>query len=340
VAVVSMKDLLEAGVHFGHRTQRWHPKMKPYLFTERNGIHIIDLQQTMSQLQLAHQRVQNVVASGGTVLFVGTKKQAQQTIAESASTVSMPYVDYRWLGGTLTNFRTIRQRVEYLQSLEQQQARGEFERLTKKEALDQQRTIEKLDRRLGGLREMRRLPDLVFITDVKREDIAVNECNRLDIPIIAMVDTNCDPDPVDLVIPANDDAIRAIKLITGVIADGVSEGLHMREVIAAEEGEDYLTTDEEIREPEIFLGPSTLAKLRSGMLDDGDEHRAEPATDGEEEEEEVAIELEAAEIEVQEAEADEVKASAVVEVEAIQEAETASPGEESEEADSDERDAS
>jgi small subunit ribosomal protein S2 len=245
--------------------------MKPYLFTERNGIHIIDLQQTMSQLELAHQRVQNVVASGGTVLFVGTKKQAQQTVAESAAAVNMPYVDYRWLGGTLTNFRTIRQRVEYLQSLEQQLARGEFERLTKKEALDQQRQIEKLNRRLGGLREMRRLPDLVFITDVKREDIAVNECNKLNIPIIAMVDTNCDPDPIDLVIPANDDAIRAIKLITGVIADGVSEGIHQREVIAAEEGEDYLTTDEEIREPEIFLGPSTLAKLRSGMLDEDEE---------------------------------------------------------------------
>jgi small subunit ribosomal protein S2 len=294
--------------------------MKPYLFTERNGIHIIDLQQTMSQLELAHQRVQNVVASGGTVLFVGTKKQAQQTIAESASAVNMPYVDYRWLGGTLTNFRTIRQRVEYLQSLEQQQARGEFERLTKKEALDQQRTIEKLNRRLGGLREMRRLPDVVFITDVKREDIAVNECNKLDIPIIAMVDTNCDPDPIDLVIPANDDAIRAIKLITGVIADGVSEGLHMREVIAAEEGEDYLTIDEEIREPEIFLGPSTLAKLRSGMLDEGGEEGAKPPKNGDEEE--LVVELEADEAEVAEAEADDGEMSAGAEAdEEVQEVE-------------------
>ncbi len=265
-----MKDLLEAGVHFGHRTQRWHPKMKPYLFTERNGIHIIDLQQTMSQLELAYQRTQNVVASGGTVLFVGTKKQAQQTVAEYAKLCSMPYVDYRWLGGTLTNFRTIRQRVEFLATLEQRKARGDFERLTKKEGLDQERLIEKLNRRLGGLRDMRRLPDLVFITDVKRETIAVQECNKLGIPIVAMVDTNCDPDPIDVVIPANDDAIRAIKLITGVIADAVNAGLRMREVIVADE-EDHFRRDEEIREPEVFLGPSTLAKLRSSMMAEEEE---------------------------------------------------------------------
>lgn len=270
MAVVSMKDLLEAGVHFGHRTQRWHPKMKPYLFTERNGIHIIDLQQTMSQLELAYQRTQNVVASGGTVLFVGTKKQAQQTVAEYAKLCSMPYVDYRWLGGTLTNFRTIRQRVEFLATLEQRKARGDFERLTKKEGLDQERLIEKLNRRLGGLRDMRRLPDLVFITDVKRETIAVQECNKLGIPIVAMVDTNCDPDPIDVVIPANDDAIRAIKLITGVIADAVNAGLRMREVIVADE-EDHFRRDEEIREPEVFLGPSTLAKLRSSMMAEEEE---------------------------------------------------------------------
>jgi small subunit ribosomal protein S2 len=269
-----MKDLLEAGVHFGHRTQRWHPKMKPYLFTERNGIHIIDLQQTMSQLELGYQRTQSMVASGGTVLFVGTKKQAQQTVAEYAKMCSMPYVDYRWLGGTLTNFRTIRQRVEYLSTLEQRKARGDFERLTKKEGLDQERLIEKLNRRLGGLRDMRRLPDLVFITDVKREVIAVQECNKLNIPIVAMVDTNCDPDPIDVVIPANDDAIRAIKLITSVIADAVNAGLHMREVIVADEDDDYKRGDEEIREPEVFLGPSTLAKLRSSMVSD-DEDEAE-----------------------------------------------------------------
>lgn len=277
-----MKDLLEAGVHFGHRTQRWHPKMKPYLFTERNGIHIIDLQQTMSQIELAYQRTQHVVASGGTVLFVGTKKQAQQTVAEAASAVNMPYVDYRWLGGTLTNFRTIRQRVEYLTNLEQRQARGDFERLTKKEALDYQRLIDKLNRRLGGLRDLRRLPDLVFITDVKREAIAVQECNKLDIPIVAMVDTNCDPDPIDLVIPANDDAIRAIKLITGVIADAVGAGMRMREVVAAEEEADYRRVDEEIEEPETFLGPSTLAKLRSAMMDEEEYEEEELAEEAEE----------------------------------------------------------
>jgi len=269
VAVVKMKDLLEAGVHFGHRTRRWHPRMKPYLFTERNGIHIIDLQQTMSQIEAAYQRTRAEVAAGGTVLFVGTKKQAQQSIQEAAHSASMPYVNHRWLGGTLTNFRTIRQRVDYMIKLEQQRERGDFDRLTKKEALEKERLIAKLETRLGGLREMRRLPDLVFITDVCREDIAVQECNKLNIPIIAMVDTNCDPDPVDLVIPANDDAIRAIKLIAGVIAQGASEGQMMREIVAAEEEEDYRGGRiDEFREPETLLGPSTLAKLDRGFEDD------------------------------------------------------------------------
>ncbi len=266
MAVVKMKDLLEAGVHFGHRTRRWHPKMKPYLFTERNGIHIIDLQQTMGQIEAAYQRTRTVVASGGSVLFVGTKKQAQQSLQEAADAASMPYVNHRWLGGTLTNFRTIRQRVDYMIKLEQQRERGDFERLTKKEALEKERLIAKLELRLGGLREMRRLPDLVFITDVCREDIAVQECNKLHIPIIAMVDTNCDPDPIDLVIPANDDAIRAIKLIAGVIAQGAAEGQMMREIVAAEEEEDYRGgRSDEIKEPESFLGPSTLAKLARGF---------------------------------------------------------------------------
>jgi small subunit ribosomal protein S2 len=267
-----MKQLLEAGVHFGHRTQRWHPKMKPYLFTERNGIHIIDLQQTLSQIELAHQRTQSIVASGGTVLFVGTKKQAQQTIAEQAGLCSMPYVNHRWLGGTLTNFRTIRQRVDYMINLEQQRERGDFDRLPKKEALSKNRLIEKLNRRLGGLREMRRLPELVFIVDVRREDIAVAECEKLGIPIMAMVDTNANPDPIDLVIPANDDAIRAIRLITGTISQACLDGQHMQEVIAAEEEEVYrVQTEDEIQEPETFLGPSTLAKIRSGIGGIGEE---------------------------------------------------------------------
>jgi small subunit ribosomal protein S2 len=271
-----MKDLLEAGVHFGHRTRRWHPRMKPYLFTERNGIHIIDLQQTMSQIEAAYQRTRTVVAAGGTVLFVGTKKQAQQSIQEAADAGSMPYVNHRWLGGTLTNFSTIRQRVDYMIKLEQQRERGDFERLTKKEALDKERLITKLDTRLGGLREMRRLPDLVFITDVCREDIAVQECNKLNIPIIAMVDTNCDPDPIYLVIPANDDAIRAIKLIAGVIAQASSEGQMMREIVAAEEEDDYRGgRGEEVKDPANFLGPSTLAKLARGFEDDEDVASAE-----------------------------------------------------------------
>jgi small subunit ribosomal protein S2 len=246
--------------------------MKPYLFTERNGIHIIDLQQTMSQIEGAYNRTRTIVASGGTVLFVGTKKQAQQSIQEAAENGGMPYVNTRWLGGTLTNFRTIRQRVDYMIKLEQQRERGDFERLTKKEALERERLIAKLQDRLGGLRDMRRLPDIVFITDVGREVIAVQECNKLGIPIIAMVDTNCDPDPIDLVIPSNDDAIRAIKLIAGVIAQAASEGQQMREVIAAEEEEDYRAgSPYEPSEPESYLGPSTLAKLARGFTIGDDE---------------------------------------------------------------------
>ncbi|MCB0204521.1 MAG: 30S ribosomal protein S2 [Anaerolineae bacterium] len=276
MAVVKMKDLLEAGVHFGHRTRRWHPKMKPYIFTERNGIHIIDLQQTMSMIDVAYNRTRSVVASGGTVLFVGTKKQAQQSIQEAAESSSMPYINNRWLGGTLTNFRTIRQRVDYMIKLEQQRDRGDFERLTKKEALELNRLIARLEARLGGLREMRRLPDLVFITDVNRDDIAVKECNKLDIPIVAMVDTNCDPDPIELIIPANDDAIRAIRLISGVIAQAAADGGHMREVVAAEEEDDYRhLPSEEIREPATFLGPSTLAKIARGFDTDDDDDEAE-----------------------------------------------------------------
>jgi small subunit ribosomal protein S2 len=284
--------------------------MRPFLFTERNGIHIIDLQQTMTQLDTAFQQTRSVVSSGGTVLFVGTKRQAQQSIEDAASQASMPYVNNRWLGGTLTNFRTIRQRVDFMIKLEQQDERGDFDRLSKKEALVQHRLIDKLQRRLGGLREMRRLPDLVFITDVNREDIAVKECNKLGIPIIAMVDTNCDPDPVDLVIPANDDAIRAIKLISGVIASAVQEGQQMREVIEAEEEEDYKAAmAEEIVEPESLLGASTLAKIASGIVEM--DEKAAPV------QEEVVEEVEVAEDEEEPAEPE-----AEVEADTEQEAET------------------
>ena len=256
--VVSMKELLEAGVHFGHRTRRWNPKMRPYIFTERNGIHIIDLQQTLSRLEEAYALIRDTVADGGTVLFASTKRQAQENIALEAERCGMPYVNQRWLGGTLTNFRTIRQRIDYLLSLERRQELGEFSRLLKKEALGLQRQIDKLNRKLGGLKEMRRLPSLVFIADVRREAIAVKEANKLGIPIVAMVDTNCDPDPIDYVIPANDDAIRAIKLITSKVADAVLEGQQIRAATMAEEEE--LEGVEE--RDEMYLGASTLAKLK------------------------------------------------------------------------------
>lgn len=255
--VVSMKELLEAGVHFGHRTKRWNPKMRPYIFTERNGIHILDLQQTMARLEKAYEVVKDTVAQGGTILFASTKRQAQESIASEAERCGMPYVNQRWLGGTLTNFRTIRQRIDYLLSLERRQELGEFSRLPKKEALGLQRQIEKLNRRLGGLKEMRRLPNLLFLADVRREAIAVKEAKKLGIPIVAMVDTNCDPDPIDYVIPANDDAIRAIKLITSKMADAVLEGKQIR---AATMEEEELEAVEE--RDEMYLGASTLAKLR------------------------------------------------------------------------------
>jgi len=231
----TMKELLEAGVHFGHRTRRWHPKMRSYIFTERNGIHIIDLQQTLSRLKEACEKVKEVASEGGTILFVGTKKQAQESIASAAGSCGMPYVNERWLGGTLTNFRTIRQRIDYLLDLEARYARGDFEGLPKKEALGIEREIARLNRRLGGIKEMLRLPDIVFIVDVRREDIAVKEAPRLGIPIVAMVDTNCDPDPIDFVIPSNDDAIRAIKVICGKIAEAVQEGRQIWESLRAEE---------------------------------------------------------------------------------------------------------
>ncbi|MFQ5886268.1 MAG: 30S ribosomal protein S2 [Anaerolineae bacterium] len=235
MAVVTMKELLEAGVHFGHRTRRWHPKMRSYIFTERNGIHIIDLQQTISRLEEACEKVKEVASEGGTILFVGTKKQGQESIASAAESCGMPYVNGRWLGGTLTNFRTIRQRIDYLLDLEARYARGDFEGLSKKEALGIEREIARLNRRLGGIKAMVRLPDIVFIVDIRREDIAVKEAHRLGIPIVAMVDTNCDPDPIDFIIPANDDAIRAIRLMCDKIAEAIQEGRQIWESLRAEE---------------------------------------------------------------------------------------------------------
>jgi small subunit ribosomal protein S2 len=224
MSVVSMKQLLESGVHFGHQTRRWNPKMKPYIFTERNGIYIVDLQQTVKLIDVAYNFIRDVAAQGKTVLFVGTKKQAQETIKKEAERCGMPYVNQRWLGGMLTNFQTIRKRVDRLEELESMAENGTFARLPKKEVILLEKEHEKLERFLGGIRNMRRVPDALFVADPRKEDIAVAEANKLGIPVIAIVDTNCDPDVVDFVIPGNDDAIRAVKLLTSVISNAVLEG--------------------------------------------------------------------------------------------------------------------
>jgi small subunit ribosomal protein S2 len=226
---ISMKALLEAGVHFGHQTKRWNPKMKTYIFTERNGIHIIDLQQTVAGLQAAMSYVSDLVANGGRVLFVGTKKQAQEAIREEAERGGQFFVNKRWMGGMLTNFATIRNRLRYLADLEDRQARGEFKDLPKSEANKLEEQIDRLNSLLGGIKEMRQIPDAVFIVDPHRERIAITEAIKLGIPVVAMVDTNCDPDEVDYVIPSNDDAIRAVRVITAKMADAANEGKQRRE---------------------------------------------------------------------------------------------------------------
>lgn len=224
MAVISMKQLLEAGVHFGHQTRRWNPKMARYIFTERNGIYIIDLQKTVKKVDEAYNFVRNLATEGGTMLFVGTKKQAQESVKEEALRCGMYYVNERWLGGMLTNFQTIQKRVERLRVLERMEAEGVFEVLTKKEVSSLRHEMEKLERFLGGIKNMKKLPDALFIVDPRKERIAVAEARRLNIPIVAIVDTNCDPDEIDVVIPANDDAIRAVKLLTGKMADAIVEG--------------------------------------------------------------------------------------------------------------------
>jgi len=219
-----MKQLLEAGVHFGHQTRRWNPKMQPFIFMDRNGIHIIDLQQTVARLNDAYKFVEQLAARGETILFVGTKKQAQEAVAEEAKRCGMFYVNQRWLGGMLTNFQTIQLRIRYLRDLETRRDRGDFERLPKKEAQRLQDDIARLERILGGIKDMRRLPSALFIVDTRKERTAVLEARRLEIPIIALADTNCDPDEMDYPIPANDDAIRAVRLLCSKIADAVIEG--------------------------------------------------------------------------------------------------------------------
>ncbi len=276
MAVVSMKALLESGVHFGHRTNKWNPGMRPYIFTERNGIHIIDLQQTVKAINNAYNVIRDSVSTGGIVMFVGTKRQAQDTVREEAMRCGMPYVTERWLGGMLTNWSTMYQRIQELERMEKLFSTGEIEKQTKKEALLIQREINRLNLRLSGVRNMARVPDLVFVIDVDREYAAVHEANLLKIPVIALVDTNCDPTNVDYVIPSNDDAIRAIKLMVAKMADAVEEGKAMRkdEELEAEsakersssaEGESARLVPTAGMEDELedakLLGVSTLAKL-------------------------------------------------------------------------------
>ncbi len=224
MSVVSMKQLLEAGVHFGHQTRRWNPKMAEYIFTERNGIYIIDLQKTVKKLEEAYMVVRDIAAEGDEILFVGTKKQAQESIKEEAQRCGMPYVNARWLGGMLTNFSTIKRRIKRLGQLQAMRADGTFDMLPKKEAAKLELEIEKLEKFMGGITEMKKQPAAMFIVDPRKERIAVAEAKKLGIPIIAIVDTNCDPDEIDHVIPGNDDAIRAVKLIAGAMADAVIEG--------------------------------------------------------------------------------------------------------------------
>jgi small subunit ribosomal protein S2 len=222
--VVTMRQLLEAGVHFGHQTRRWNPKMKRFIFGERNGIYIIDLNQTLTRIESAYTYVRDLVADGGTILFVGTKKQTQDPISSFANKCGMPYINERWLGGMLTNFQTIHGRVKKMQEYERMRAAGDFEAMPKKEALILGRELEKLQKNLGGIRGMNKLPDAIFVIDTKKEHIAVTEANKLGMPVVAVVDTNCDPDVINFVIPGNDDAIRSGNLMCRVIADAVEEG--------------------------------------------------------------------------------------------------------------------
>lgn len=283
MANISMKALLESGVHFGHRTNKWDPRMKPYIFTERNGIHILDLQQTVKLANSAYTIIRDTVTNGGTVLFVGTKRQAQETIAEEAIRCGMPYVTERWLGGMLTNWSTMHQRIQELERLEKLRDSGEINRLTKKEGLLIEREITRLNTRLSGVRNMKRVPNLLFIIDVGREVSAVQEANLLNIPIVALVDTNCNPHPVDYVIPSNDDAIRAIKLLVSKMADAVLEGKAARKDEEPEKVEDVQAQSKGRTRParpaveteaddeagdDVLLGEATLAKMNVGKKAD------------------------------------------------------------------------
>ena len=276
-SAVKMRTLLETGVHFGHRTNKWNPKMAEFIFTERNGIHIIDLQITLKNLNSFHDKIAELVGNGGTVLFVGTKRQAQEIVQREADRCGMPYVNYRWLGGTLTNWKTIRSRIETLKQLEKRREAGEFERVTKKEALVLERKIAKLQLRLGGIRNMKRVPDMLIIVDAEREHTAVKEANILRLPVMALVDTNADPDQVDHILPANDDAMRSIRLLIAALADAVIEGHHIRQSSGSEDEEvdenmfgSAYDDDDDVADEDL-LGEATLAKLRDAKLFDDDD---------------------------------------------------------------------
>ncbi|WP_085992392.1 30S ribosomal protein S2 [Oceanobacillus senegalensis] len=241
MSAISMKQLLEAGVHFGHQTRRWNPKMKKYIFTERNGIYIIDLQKTVKKVDEAYNFVKDIAANGGSILFVGTKKQAQESVRDEATRSGMFYVNQRWLGGTLTNFQTIRKRINRLKDIERMEEDGTFEVLPKKETVDLLKEKDRLVKFLGGIKEMKNLPDALFVIDPRKERIAIAEAHKLNIPIIGIVDTNCDPDEIDYVIPANDDAIRAVKLLTSKMADAI---LEVKQGEVTEEVQSEETTEE------------------------------------------------------------------------------------------------
>jgi small subunit ribosomal protein S2 len=269
--VVTMRQLLESGVHFGHQTRRWNPKMKRFIFTERNGIYIIDLRQSLDYIEKAYDFVKNTVAEGGSVLFVGTKKQAQEAIAEQAARVGMPYVNHRWLGGMLTNFQTVHKRLQRMKELESIEQTGAAQGYTKKETLQLAREKDKLTRTLGGLRDMQRVPAAIWVVDTKKEHIAVDEARKLGIPVIAVLDTNCDPDEVDFPIPGNDDAIRSAALLTRVIADAVADGLIARSGKATR-----ATAADEKPEPGVVAADEPLAEWERELLE-GNKSEESPA---------------------------------------------------------------
>ncbi|NGX08659.1 30S ribosomal protein S2 [Mycobacteroides franklinii] len=280
MAVVTMKQLLDSGAHFGHQTRRWNPKMKRFIFTDRNGIYIIDLQQTLTYIDKAYEFVKETVAHGGSVMFVGTKKQAQEPIAEEATRVGMPYVNQRWLGGMLTNFSTVHKRLQRLKELESMEQTGGFEGRTKKEILMLTREKNKLERSLGGIRDMQKVPSAIFVVDTNKEHLAVAEARKLNIPIIAILDTNCDPDVVDYPIPGNDDAIRSAALLTKVVASAIAEGLQARSGLSGadekpEAAEPLAEWEQELLASAVAEAPATDAPAAEAAATETTENATE-----------------------------------------------------------------